>query len=225
MHWTKRLNQKERAHLVSDIRKEIHRTKQLPNVGYNTARDLDYYKHLNQLDLVEMIMERSRNLKRPLRFFDSGAGLALTPIQLKQLFRDQIEVTAISLVHPNLSDKTREKAMKEYKNMHLVQPKSEIIKQWDQVRQGYKLIDKLKVGLLENFNIRKKQDIILDWFGPLSKSKHRERVIEKYYNSLNRGGIIITTRSSVDPAQLEGKFTIKYYPTKKDALHVILTRI
>ena len=62
----------------------------------------------------------------------------------------------------------------------------------DNARKNAKVVDEVKVGLIENLDVKKKYDIIFDHMGPLEYSLHRERVIEQYAKMLPKGGLLIT---------------------------------
>lgn len=204
MRWTKRFPKSERAKIAYDVK--AHRTQQYlcHSLMYSAARRLaDVSKNI---DVEQIVRERMARLKRPLRFFDSGGGNAGVSSDLKRVFGSQIEVTALSLRHPNISKKSEKAALKDVKKFpkayypytsmdDLVEIGKALAKDHAKVikdaRVDTKLIDHQKVGLIENFPTTKKYDVIFDYTGPLKYSAHRERVVQQYRALLPKGGLLI----------------------------------
>ena len=210
MRWTKRLPKKERKELAEGIKD--HREWQLMHhqLGYSAARRLEHIAL--GFDLEGVVRNRIASSKRPVRFFDSGAGHAGVSGDLKRKFGDKVEVTALTLLHPNVSAKSKRRAIKDAKEnprayypYSASEPKLKEIgekfakdhrKILDIARKNAKVVDDVKVGLLENMPVKTKYDIIFDHSGPLQYSKHLERVAEQYEKMLPKGGLLITNMNS-----------------------------
>lgn len=225
MRWTKKLTKTQRDSLANSVRE--HRGLQLAHysLGYSAARRLNSIPL--ETKLYGLVYQRIESSKRPVRFLDSGAGLGGVSADLKKMFGPKLEVTTLSLRHPNTSKKSQEKAIEEIKKSHhksyypyqkeefdRLKIKRQFAKEQERIisdaRLDSTLIDKVRVGLIENFVPKEKYDIIFDYTGPLQYSAHSERVAMRYAKLLPKGGLVVTT--SVDPHGYlvrGGKFKLK----------------
>ena len=219
MRWTDRLSNSERRVLAKKI--HAHRARQPlhNNLMYSAGRRL---KHFSGAQFVGILSQHASKLKRPLRFFDSGAGLGGVGADIKRTLGAKVEVTTFSLRTPHISGETKSSSVKHV--THFVQEyfpyPSETAKEegkrlgvqhrkrLDQAKVDAKLIDHSRVGLLENMKISKKYDVIFESSGPLQYSEYRERVVDRYYKMLPKGGLLMLSLDQIPHALLFGKFNL-----------------
>ena len=163
----------------------------------------------DSINLEEIVRSRFSRTKKPVRFFDSGAGNAGVSGDLKRKLGPLVEVTALTLLHPNISEQSKRLSVKAARNVRDYYPFSagdpelpkisrrfqrEQARTIDNARENASIVDRVKVGLLEDMPVKGKYDIVFDHAGPLEHSKYQERVIAQYSKMLPKGGLLITTK-------------------------------
>ncbi|MCX6803502.1 MAG: hypothetical protein NTY48_02940 [Candidatus Diapherotrites archaeon] len=115
MKYTKRLGPYQRKQLSDSVRAHRRLAFKKPGLSYSIFRDLKDVDKLLGLNLENLIQKRflSNPRQRVIRFLDSGAGTLRVSAGLKQLFGKKLEITAVSLIHPNTSLKTKRRVLKE----------------------------------------------------------------------------------------------------------------
>ncbi len=211
--WTKRLDVFEKQDFANNIKR--HRFLQLssPSFKYSAARSASSYKEYKQ-DVLAVIKDKLEKRKGPLRILDSGAGLLNVSADIKVKFKNSVHVTGLTLRHPNTSLKSETIALNITKELtpenglkrltsaiasrikgtkltraQLVEYHKKLIQKG---RRNSKIVDKVKVGLIENQTGKEVYDVILDLHGPLTHTINQSEVMERYKTLLNRGGILIT---------------------------------
>jgi hypothetical protein len=204
MRWTKTLSKKKRTALAKETLNQ--RRKQLEGfrLDYSAARDL---KRIDK-GLLDFLKFKVAESKKPVRFLDAGAGLMGVSADLKKIFGDKIDVTAITLRHPNLSKKSEaislDKAIATapaefgvnptYRRQYLERGR-EIFDRLkpaiEQGRKNAKIVDHAKVGLIENMSSKNKFDVILDYVGALRHGVNRGRILDRYCKMLPKGGTLV----------------------------------
>ncbi len=203
MHWTKKLSKEKRDRLAKTVRGQREEQLRGWRLTYSAAR------RLSSVPFIEDIVgEKQQALGRPLRFLDSGAGLMGVSADLKRAFGKDIEVTAITLRHPNLSTKSKRRSLKTARTRAHAEyypfngPESErqkfnadianqISSAIDRGRRDVNWVDSQKIGLVENLSARKKYDIIFDGAGALQYGLNNKRILERYYKMLPQGGLLV----------------------------------
>lgn len=235
MRWTKKLSTDERLGLADTVL--LHRKKQLmyPTGWYSSTRRLASLPELETKlkNIIGNLLSQKR--KSPVRVLDSGAGLLGISGDLKQIFGNKIHLTALTLRHPNTSLKSMKIGLKETIDkshvgdicgMHLDGLKDTISNR-EKVRaftqhhvglfktgkQNAKLVDKIKVGLLENMQGKETYDLIFDISGGMLHTYYPTRVKEVAHKMLTPSGILITDerKYSLDTTMFEviGQFKIE----------------
>ncbi|MFA5930832.1 MAG: hypothetical protein WC821_00805 [archaeon] len=225
MRWTKKLGKTARSSLANAIKE--HRELQIAHFsfGYSAARRLASISP--EINLTGIIERRISEAKRPIRFLDSGAGLGGISADLKKRFGSKLEVTTLSLRHPNTSRKSQAQAIAEIKKSHhkdyypyqkdefdrlgirnrLTKEQKQIL---SEARKDSRIIDNIRVGIIENFVPKEKYDIIFDYTGPVQYSTYRKRVAMQYSKLLPKGGLLVVTSSESKEYLIKsGKFRIR----------------
>lgn len=132
--------------------------------------------------LIEGIIKRQLKGRKQISVLDSGAGYFQLASDIKRRFGKSVNVTGITLKSPFFSEKT----IAESKKFSPAYEKILI-----NARENARLVDSVKVGLVENIKRRKKFEIIFDYGGPLLYSLEKKRLFEQYAELLKPNGVII----------------------------------
>jgi len=223
MKFTKRLSSEERKRLAVSVRTHRRMAFERPSITYSIFRGLSEVRQFLGLDLASVVDSKIKSRHHPIHFLDSGAGALRVSAGLKKRFGDKINITTLSLKHPNASTFTRKqvfdkiradlKESKYYSKKDLVASLKKHSRLLAEAKKNVKSVDYLHVGLAENFKSRKKFDIIFDYSGPLSGGFYTGEVFSNYSQLLKKGGILITCLSPIELEYTAGnqlaEFTVR----------------
>ncbi len=208
LKWTKRLSQIERDLIAKEVRHQRLLQLSNPTKEYSASRRAITYKGGEQ-DVIATIQKKLAIKKRkgPLRILDSGAGILGVAADIKKTFGQSVSVTGLTLKHPNTSveserialDRTKvgsqQEALKIRGQLTFAQLVGHHRRVLQRGRENSKIVDRVKVGLLENLKGKEKYDIIFDLHGAILYSQKHGRVIALYKKMLPKGGILVTTKN------------------------------
>lgn len=147
-----------------------------------TIRD-DPSTHFNlKKFLIHLVKQKGK-----LHILDSGAGWGKLSVEIKELFKHKVNVTALTLIHPNFTTETiNSRASLSFPT-----------KTQKRLRRRTRAIDNIAINSGERFASNKQFDVVMDFFGALNHSFFGQVVAENYAKSLSRDGIIIANDAAV----------------------------
>ncbi|HIH09312.1 MAG TPA: hypothetical protein HA254_01440 [Candidatus Diapherotrites archaeon] len=166
-------------------------------------------KRMHGVDIVQLIKDLGK--PRP-RVLDSGTGLLKMAIGLKEHFRDNIFVEALTLHRPEkMTPAERKDTEKEKQHLEesLRRPdgKDAISRKYSRqvlerlrkhdadlqdTLQKMRLVDRISIAYLEYFTPEGTYDVIIDYFGPGTHG-NRKKVWKKYFEITSPESIIISS--------------------------------